>query len=143
MHRVLAPGGQVVISTWRGIDQNPFFAAFERAVRHRFDSPAIELPFSMGNPTVVATLLQEAGFTEVSVEPVAIEADYTQPDRFVDLQVAASAAAIPALRELDAADLATLIAAIREDMADPVREATIGDRLRFPMQGIVARGIRA
>ena len=142
MHRVLAPGGQVVISTWRGIDQNPFFAAFERAVRHRFDSPAIELPFSMGNPTVVVTLLQEAGFTEVSVELVAIEADYTQPDRFVDLQVAASAAAIPALRELDAADLATLIAAIREDMADPVREATIGDRLRFPMQGIVARGVR-
>ena len=140
MYRVLAPGGQVVVSTWRGLDQNPFFAAFEQAVRHRFASPAIELPFSMGDPIAVATLLQEAGFSNVSVEPVEIEANYSQPDRFVELQVAASAAAIPSLRGRETAELEAHIAAIREDMAEPVREATTGGRLRFPMRGIVARG---
>lgn len=140
MHRVLALGGQVMISTSRGLDQNPFFAAFERAVRRRFEAPAIELPFSMGDPVVVATLLQDAGFSNVSVEPVEIEANYTQPDRFIELQVAASAAAIPSLQGLNEAELEALIAAIREDMAEPVREATTGDRLRFPMRGIVARG---
>jgi ubiquinone/menaquinone biosynthesis C-methylase UbiE len=142
MHRVLGPGGQVVVSTWRGLDQNPFFAAFEQAVRQQVGSPAIEIPFSMGDPNVVAELLQDAGFTNISIEPVEIEASYTQPDRFIALQVAASAAAIPALQGLDATELESLIAAIREDMAVPVREATVGDRLHFPMKGIVARGIR-
>lgn len=143
MHRVLAPGGEVVVSTWRGLDQNPFCAAFERAVRRRLDSPALELPFSMGDPIVLADLLQEAGFTNVSVEPMAIEADYTRPDEFAGLQTAASAAAIPALQALDMAELETLMIALREDMAEPVQAATEGDRLRFPMQGIVARGARA
>jgi SAM-dependent methyltransferase len=142
MHRVLALGGQVIVTTWRGLDQNPFFAAFERSVRRHFNSPAIELPFSMGDPIVVAELLQDANFTNISVEPVEIEANYTQPDRFIELQVVASAAAIPALQALDATELGNIIAAIREEMVEPVREATTGDRLRFPMRGFVTRGVR-
>jgi SAM-dependent methyltransferase len=142
MHRVLTLGGQVVISTWRGLDQNPFFAEYEQAVRRRFDSPALETPFVLGDPLALAALLQDAGFTDVSIEPVMIEANYTEPDRFIELQVKASAAAIPELQRLAPAELDALIAAIREDMAEPVREATFGDRLRFPMQGIVARGVK-
>jgi ubiquinone/menaquinone biosynthesis C-methylase UbiE len=142
MYRVLVPGGRVVVVTWRELDQNPFFATFDRAVRRRIASPALETPFSLGDPAALAVLLQEAGFGNVSVEPVTIEANYTQPDRFVELQVAASAAAIPDLQTLDVAERDALIAAIREDLAQPVQEATFGDTLRFPMQGIVARGAR-
>jgi hypothetical protein len=68
-------------------------------------------------------------------------ADYSQPERFVELQVNASAAAIPVLQALDADERATLITAITDELAEPLREATCGDRLRFPLQGIVARGI--
>jgi ubiquinone/menaquinone biosynthesis C-methylase UbiE len=143
MHRVLVPGGRVVVVTWRGLDQNPFFATFDRAVRRRIASPALETPFSLGDPAALAVMLQEAGFGNVSVEPLAIEASYTQPDRFVELQVAASAAAIPDLQAMDATERTTLIAAIRDDLAQPVEEATYGDTLRFPMQGIVARGTRS
>jgi ubiquinone/menaquinone biosynthesis C-methylase UbiE len=142
MSRVLAPGGRVVISTWRGLDRHPFFAAFARSVRHRFGSPAIETPFSLGDPAEVAALLLEAGFRDVSVEPVAIEADYARPEEFVALQVTASAAAIPSLQGLAPEEREALIAAIREDMAEPVRQATRGDRLRFPMEGIVTGGRR-
>lgn len=141
MYRVLAPGGQVVIVTWRGLDQNPFFAAFERAVRQRLGSPALEMPFALGDPAVLGSLLLEAGFAAVSVEPIEIEANYSDPARFVDFQIHASAAAIPALQNLPAEDLDVLIEALRDDLAGPVQEATVGDRLRFPMQGIVARGI--
>jgi SAM-dependent methyltransferase len=141
MYRVLAAGGQAVIVTWRGLDQNPFFAHIEQAVRRRFGSSALETPFSLGDPAVVGSLLLEAGFANVSVEPVEIETDYAHPDRFVELQINASAAAIPVLQSLPAAERDVLIAAIRDDLAAPVREATAGDRLCFPMKGIVAKGL--
>lgn len=141
MYRVLTPGGEVAIVTWRGLDQNPFFATYERAVRRRFDSPALELPFSLGDPAALGALLLEAGFADVSVEPAEIEANYSEPEKFIGLQVLASAAAIPSLQELDPAAREALIAAISDDLAEPVRAATTGGRIRFPLKGIVARGV--
>jgi SAM-dependent methyltransferase len=143
MARVLAPGGQVIVSTWRGLDQNPFFATYERAVRHRFQAPALMTPFALGDPAVVATLLLKTGLQDVSVKPVTVEANYTAPDHFIEFQLLASSAAIPELQTLDAPARQALIEAIRDELAQPVREATIGDRIRFPMQGIVARGVKA
>jgi SAM-dependent methyltransferase len=142
MHRVLAPGGRVVLSTWRGLDLHPFPAALARAVQARTGSPALGMPFVLGDPADLAELLHNAGFGDVSVEPVEITADYTRPDEYVALQIAASSAGIPALQGMAAADRDALIAAIEADMADPVREATDGSRLCFPMHGIVARGRR-
>jgi SAM-dependent methyltransferase len=142
MHRVLVPGGKVVIVTWRGLDQHPLFAAFARAVRRHVNATAIETPFSLGDPLQLATLLQEADFGGVAVEPVAFEADYARPERFVALQVAAAEAAIPALQGLSSTERDSLIAAIGADLAIPVANAMTGDRLRVPMQAIVARGTR-
>ncbi len=142
MHRVLAPGGKVVMTTWRGLDHHSLFAALARAVRRHVDAAAIETPFSLGDPLQLATLLQEADFGGISVEPLAFEADYAQPQRFVELQVTAAAAEVPILQNLSAPERDALIEAIRADMAIPVAEATTGDRLRVPMQAIVARGTR-
>lgn len=141
MARVLAPGGEVVIATWRGLDQNPFFAELARAVRTHFGSPALEKPFSLGDPAELGALLLQAGFTQVSVAPVAITTDYTHPDEFVARQIRASAAAIPALQALSETDLDALIASVQEDFREPVQAMTNGDRLQAPMQGIVARGV--
>ncbi len=143
MHRVLAPGGRAVLTTWRGLDRHPFSAALAHAVRQRLNSPAFEMPFVLGDPAVAAGLLQDAGFGGVSVEPVEIVADYARPREYVPLQIRASAAGIAALQGLPAAELDAMIAAIEDDMAAPVREATEGDRLRFPMHGIVVRGTKA
>ena len=143
MARVLATGGEVVITTWRDLDQNPFFAELARAVHTSFGSPALEKPFSVGDPGELGTLLLEAGFIQIAVEPIAIITDYTFPHEFVDRQIRASAAAIPALQALSAADLAALIAAVKVDLHESVEAAIGGNRLRVPMQGIVARGVRA
>lgn len=141
MARVLAPGGEVVITTWRGLDENPFFAGLARAVRTHIGSPALEAPFSLGDPGELAALLLGAGFAQVSVEPVAITADYAFPHEFVARQIRASAAAIPALQALTEADLDALIASVQDDLRETVQAATVGDRLQAPMQGIVARGV--
>lgn len=140
MRRVLAPGGRVVLTTWRGLDQHPFPAALARAVQERVGSPALGMPFALGDPSVLAGLLQDAGFADISVEPVEIAADYARPEEYVALQIRASAAGIAALQGLPAPELEAIVAAIAADMTGPVRAATEGNRLRFPMYGIVAGG---
>ena len=142
MHRVLTPGGRVVLTTWRGLDHHPFPAAVARAVQDRFNSPALAMPFVLGDPAVLTELVQNAGFADVSVESVAIVADYARPQEYVALQINASSAGIPALQGMPAAERDALIAAIADDLTAPIREATDGDRLHFPMHGIVARGTK-
>jgi SAM-dependent methyltransferase len=141
MYRVLAPEGRVALVTWRGLDEHPFLAALGRVVRDRFDSPAFELPFLLGDPAELGSLLLEAGFANVSVEPADIMADYAQAERYIELQVNAYAAGIRPLQGLPADEREVLIAAIRDDMAEPVRAVTVDGRIRFPMKGIVARGV--
>jgi SAM-dependent methyltransferase len=141
MYRVLAPGGQVAIVTWRGLDEHPLPAALGRVLRSRFDSPAFELPFSLGDPAALGSLLLDAGFANVTVEPATIMADHSQAERYVELQVAAYAAGIQPLQGLPADEREALIAAIRDDLAEPVRAVTVDGRIRFPMKGIVAGGV--
>lgn len=143
MARVLASGGEVVITTWRGLDQNPFFADLARAVHERSGSPALEKPFSLGDPGEIGALLLGAGFAQVSVEPVTMTTDYTHPEEFVARQIRASAAAIPALQALAPSELDDLIASVAGDFRDAVEGAIFDGRLQVPMQGIVARGVRA
>lgn len=143
MHRVLAPGGEAAISTWRGLDQNPFSAAYERAVRRHVASAALETPFSLGDPAELGALLVEAGFRDVSVEPLEIEASYPRVEAFIEMRIRASAAGIPALQGMTPAELDAFVAAVRDDLEEPVRAATVDGHLRFPMRGILARGVRA
>ncbi len=143
MLRVLVPGGRVAITTWRGLDRHPFHAAFDRAVRRRLNSSAIQAAFSLGDPIAVAMLLQDAGFRDVSVEQVSIEANYGKPDWFIERQVAAAVAAMPEWQRLPATERATLSDAIREDITEPMAQATFGDSLRLQVHSVLARGTRA
>lgn len=142
MHRVLAPGGEVCIATWRGLDQHPFFAEVERVVRQRAQTSALQMPFSLGDPRELAELLHGAGFRDVSVAPFTVMADHAEPERFLAYQFNAAAAAVPALQSMTEAERGAMIAAIGDDLAEHIASTQEGDRLRYPMQGIVGRGLR-
>jgi SAM-dependent methyltransferase len=142
MHRVLAPGGEVAVACWRGLARNPFFAHLAQVVRQQVGSDALALPFALDDPLELAGLLQQAGFQDVSVEPIAFTAVYADPERFVERQMTASAAGIRPLQGMAPAELAAVIDAIRAEMADAVREATVNGQLLVPVQGMLARGIR-
>jgi hypothetical protein len=58
------------------------------------------------------------------------------------MQVMASAAGIRALQGLSSDELASVIEAIRAEMAEPVQAAMVGGQLHVPVQGMLARGIR-
>jgi ubiquinone/menaquinone biosynthesis C-methylase UbiE len=142
MYRVLAPGGEAAVACWRGLARNPFFAHFAQAVQQRVGSDALTTPFVLDDPRELSGLLQQAGFQDVSVEPIAFTAIYTEPQRFVEMQMASSAAAIPALQGLGPEELAAVIEAIRGDMEPFVQEALVDGQLHVPMQGTLSRGIR-
>lgn len=142
MHRVLVPGGEVAVATWRDLARNPFFAHLAQVVQQQVGSDALALPFALGDPVELAGLLQHAGFQDVSVEPIAFTAIYAEPERFVEMQLTASAAGIRTLQGMSQDELASVIEAIRAEMAEPVRDVTVDGQLHVPVEGILARGIR-
>ena len=142
MHRVLAPGGEVAVACWRGLARNPFFAHLAQAVQQRVGSDALAMPFALDDPLELGGLLQQAGFEDVSVEPIAFTAVYAEPQRFVEMQMNASAAGIRALQGMSPGELAAVIEAIRADMDGFVQDAMVDGQLQVPMQGMLARGVR-
>lgn len=142
MYRVLAPGGEVAVACWRGLARNPFFAHLAQAVQQRIGSDALAMPFALDDPLELGGLLQQAGFQDVSVEPIAFTAVYAEPQRFVEMQMTASAAGIRALQGMSSGELASVIEAIRSDMDAFVQDALVDGQLHVPVQGMLARGIR-
>jgi len=138
MRRTLAPGGRVAVCVWQGLDRHPIYAAMHRAVLRELRAPAMQTPFSLGE-TELRTLLVDAGFDDVRVEPISIEARFAHAERYVELQIQAASAAIPILQQLDAVERAELIDGIRTELEAPIREYTVDGELRFPMYSYLAQ----
>jgi len=74
MHRVLAPGGRLLINTWNAMHHNAAQHLVHRLAVAAFpDDPPqfLEIPFSMPDPVALSALVTAAGFTEVAVDTVA------------------------------------------------------------------------
>jgi SAM-dependent methyltransferase len=66
MHRVLAPGGRVALSVWRGLQHNPYSAAVAAPVA-RYVSPAVGAgmltPFAFGDREALRAVITRGAFT--------------------------------------------------------------------------------
>jgi ubiquinone/menaquinone biosynthesis C-methylase UbiE len=137
MHRVLAPGGRAATATWAGLEHNPFNQAFSEAVLKRLGTPALHAPFSLGNPDELRRLFEAAGFTGIRIDVVQRAVRFPAPDRFLELGIASASAAVPALQSMDAEARAALTEAIRDDLAEPLRQYTEGEELVVPMEALL------
>jgi hypothetical protein len=54
----------------------------------------MQTPFSLGEAELQA-LLVEAGFHDIPIEPISMEACFTHAERYLELQIQAASAAIP------------------------------------------------
>jgi ubiquinone/menaquinone biosynthesis C-methylase UbiE len=84
VHRVLTPGGRVVLNTPGRIQ--PFFEAMERAIVDCLDpglGAFVTAVFSMHDPAVLAGLLSEAGFTDVQAKEYVATFDLPAPLEFL------------------------------------------------------------
>ena len=84
LHRVLRPGGRVVINTPGRIQ--PLFSAMERAIAQNLD-PAlgafVSAVFSMHDPSVLAKGLHRAGFADVESKEYTATFDLPGPAEFL------------------------------------------------------------
>lgn len=69
MHRVLRPGGRLAVSVWATPDRVPLVTIMLEALVHYLpdERNAIEKAFSLSDPRHLASLIEGAGFAEVSV----------------------------------------------------------------------------
>ncbi len=78
--RVLAPGGRLVLAVWDQLGRNPWMMVpTEAALGLGFmqpTEPGGPGPFALSAPGRLAGLLDDVGFFDVSVEPVALEWSY-------------------------------------------------------------------
>ncbi len=83
--RVLKPGGTLLLNAWDGIAQNGSARLMKETLTHLFpaDTPMfVNIPFSYSDPTVMRTLIEQAGFSDVLVRHVDQVAVSESAERF-------------------------------------------------------------
>jgi SAM-dependent methyltransferase len=138
MRRVLAPGGRIGISVWRGLAHQPVDAALDEAIARHLGVQAMAAPFALGDAEELRALLVGAGFRNVTIEPVERVVRFPSPELFVRLAVLGSAAVLPALAQMDETARGALIDAVQTDMLSTLRIYQDGDALAFPRTAHVA-----
>jgi len=141
LYRVLTIGGSAAVCVWQALDKHPVYAALNAAMERVLDTPAMATPFSLGEAEL-RHLLTDTGFVDATITPVTVTASFTQPERYVELQIEAVSAGIPLLQHLDAAARAKLSAGVRVEMQELIREMSLGNRLQFPMHAYLAQAHR-
>ncbi|MBC7682292.1 MAG: methyltransferase domain-containing protein [Ferruginibacter sp.] len=135
MARVLQPGGRAAVIVLQSLDRHPVFDALMRSVAQHLGRPVTEVttPFCLGDAEALRGLFVAAGFGTVELFTDTITASFAEPERFVPLAVASSAAAVPAFQELAAPERAALLKAVATDVDAALQPYRTADAIRFPM----------
>jgi ubiquinone/menaquinone biosynthesis C-methylase UbiE len=80
-HRVLAPGGILALSVWGAAEATPLLACALDCLKRVLPPPKVARPsvFRFGTPAALAEPLATAGFSDIRIEPVAVQ------NRFADV----------------------------------------------------------
>ena len=132
MHRVLVPGGRLVLSVWGSLERCPGYAALVGALEHHIGTTAassMRAPFALGEASEVRSLLAEGQFHEVQLHTTVRTAHFASPEQFVRLEMIPSHLESP-LARVDERALSVLISEVNTALQPYVSP----DGLAFPMQ---------
>ncbi len=90
MHRVLVPGGRLVLSIWGPLEQCPGYAALVGALEHHIGTAAASImrsPFALGEASGVRSLLAGGPFHEVQLHTTVRTVHFASPEQFVRLEM--------------------------------------------------------
>jgi ubiquinone/menaquinone biosynthesis C-methylase UbiE len=133
MRRVLAAGGRAVVSCWKGLDHQTFFATLMRSIARHLNVTEAEAaaPFTLGDADVLRGLLDDAGFSKIDMQSHTVDARFPQPEKFVRMSASAGAAVMPDV--YDGVDIEALVQKVIVDCKPDFDRYREGDLLRFPM----------
>ena len=86
LHRVLRPDGEVWISVWGSVAQNPVTNFVEECARRLFPNETqsfFEVPFRFQSGEPIVNTLTAAGFSHTTTEQVEIEVTFSSADEMV------------------------------------------------------------
>lgn len=143
MHRVLVAGGRASVIVLQALHLHPVFDVLMNSVARHLALPlsAVMTPFALSDAEELRSMFLSAGFKTAAVTAETTTVRFPEPDRFVPLAVASSAAAVPAFAKLDAPDRASLLEAVRADVESTIRTYRETDVITFPMFAHVAVAI--
>lgn len=141
MRRVLTDGGRAVVSVWTGgLESFPVYAALDAAIEKHIGAAPLRAAYS-ADIAQLRDWFTEAGFGQVEIESVEFTARYPQVERYVELQITASTAAIPVMRGLSGEDLAGLIGAIEDEMQPTITAFTEGTEMIIPAYADIIQAV--
>ena len=126
--RVLKPGGRLAFSVWADTAHHTLLPGIFRSIADRIGVPVetTTIPFSFGDDPYIESLLQDAGFRDITVVTETHEAVCDGADRWIRLCIMAAAAPIPAFGELSEEQRAALVSEVTEDISELFREHVRG-----------------
>lgn len=142
MRRVLRDGGRVVVSVSQSLERHPFDRRLNEVLQERLGVAAISQIYALGDADELHALLAGAELRDIEVIPVTFVLRNPDPERFLALRLTSVIAAVPSLQHLDDRGREELIAAIGEEMEEPLREYTVGDEVVRPVHVHIARATR-
>jgi SAM-dependent methyltransferase len=142
MRRVLRDGGRVVVSVSQSLERHPFDHRLNDVLQERFGVAAISQIYALGDADELRALLVGAGLRDIEVVPVTFLVRNPDPKRFLTMRLTSAIAAVPSLQHMDERGREEMIAAIGEEMEEPLREYTVGDEVVRPVHVHIARATR-
>ena len=140
MHRVLAPGGRLLVSVWRTLDRCPWQSAIADAInRHVGEKQAalVRSAFSFGDAEQLRQSIVDAGFRDVEVRIEAETICHPSLEEYVPGYISATPVA-GAVAGLDAGVQGKILDHVRSAL-EPYR---VGDGLAAPIEAHLAIGYR-
>jgi len=133
MRRVLTAAGRIGVSVSAGLEQQPVYAAINRAMERQIGIAALAEPFSLGDAGELAALLGAAGFRDIDVQTLSRPVHFPSVRQFIRASVLGSAAAVRSLAAMGDVGREALIAAIEEESVRLLIAWISGDELAFPV----------
>ena len=90
MFSVLKPGGSLAISVWNSVEQNPAYADIISVLQEQVGTAAadaLRLPYTLGNGDEVIAVLDDSGFSGISVETKVESARFPSSRHMVEAEL--------------------------------------------------------
>ena len=130
MHRALADGGRLAVSTWRRDDETPFWRELRRVAERRL-GPIVDRRYSFAESAPLEALIRDAGFRDVRSKTVTRPIHFDDGSVFVRLNAAALVGMSAGAKEMSDDERRQLADAIARDSDEIARAHSDQSGLTF------------
>ncbi len=137
MRRVLAPGGRIALATWVSLGELPEMRQFN-AVAERHVGPIIDARHSFGEATAMEQLLNDAGFSNLSVQRHARGVEFADGALFARLNAMAVIGMSEQGKSMSESDRGQLAERVAAESRDLIEATTKNGQFALPLATLIA-----